>query len=103
MRKTQLNPLEKNQLTEPRTYSNKKNNFCYELLFIDRGNHLKRRKEIYEILNPETKKGVAGGIASGISRSKGTTAPSAIVQKKSFVEATIIKTGFSKRKIIFLL
>ena len=71
----------------------------YELHFIDRGNHLKRRKEIYEEMYPNTKKGIAGGIASGISRSKkSTTAPSAFVQE-SFVEETSQRFGMSERNI----
>ena len=50
---------------------------------------LKRRKEIYETLHPETKAGTAGGKASGVSRSgKDRTS-----DKMSFVQDTASKTG----------
>ena len=63
--------------------------------YIERGEHLARRKAIYEEIHPETKRGAAGGKASGASR--GTTAESAIVQ--SFGKDTAAKTGVSPRVI----
>jgi ParB family chromosome partitioning protein len=66
-----------------------------ELHYTIRGEFLMRRKEIYEELHPETKQGIAGGKASGISR--GTSAESALVQ--SFVADTSDKTGVSSRVI----
>jgi len=65
---------------------------------IEKGEVLKRRKEIYEMLYPETKVGIAGGLASGISRSKGTTDTVSSVQK-SFAEDTAKKLGVSDRTI----
>lgn len=57
---------------------------------------LKRRKEIYLQLHPETKAGVAGGTG----KVKATNADSALVEARpSFVEDTAKKTGKSKRTI----
>ena len=50
---------------------------------------MKRRKELYEARWPETKAGVAGGIASGASR-RGEDRTSEII---SFVQDTAAKTG----------
>ena len=55
-----------------------------ELHYIDRGNQLLRRKEIYEELYPETRAGVAGGKASGATR--GTNETDSFVQLPSFTE-----------------
>lgn len=63
-----------------------------ELYFTDRGDQLSRRKEIYETLYPETKKGAIN------QYSKVLNADSAL-SKPSFVEDTAKKTGVSKRKI----
>ena len=66
-----------------------------ELHYIDIAEQTKRRKEVYEALHPESKAGVAGGKASGVSR--GTTAPGATVQ--SFSDDTFTKTGVAPRTI----
>ncbi len=69
-----------------------KNLIRHDLHFIDRGDHLKRRKEIYELLYPETKQGQYGH--------KGNT----VIEKPeneiiSFSEDTASKTGMSSRTI----
>jgi len=71
----------------------------YELHFIDRGNHLKRRKEIYEELNPETKHGVVGGLAGGRGRSKIATEIISVAKKPSFSKDTSNKIGVTERTI----
>lgn len=67
----------------------------YELHFIDRGIHLKRRKEIYESLHPESKR--IEKIKKNLKQfsDNETVSPSV----KSFTEDTAIKTGVSKRTI----
>ncbi|MBT4512677.1 MAG: ParB N-terminal domain-containing protein, partial [Chloroflexi bacterium] len=66
-----------------------------ELTILDRAEQLKRRKELYEELHPETRRGVAGGKASGASRrgEKRTSADNA------FVQDTAEKTGRARRTI----
>jgi hypothetical protein len=59
---------------------------------------LKRLKQFYEADNQETKKGVAGGKASGVARNKGTTAHSAVVPG-SFTKTTAEKINKSERTI----
>jgi len=72
----------------------------YELHFIDRGNHLKRRKEIYEKINPGTKKGTSQAIGMHKKLGHNVTAPSALTSnQKSFVEETSQKFGISERNI----
>jgi len=68
-----------------------------ELHFTERGDLLVRKKVIYEELYPETKQGISGGKASGVSR--GTNEINSFVKKPSFVEDTANKTGESKRTI----
>lgn len=68
-----------------------------ELHYIDRGNQLLRRKEIYEELYPETRAGVAGGKASGATR--GTNETDSFVQLPSFTEDVSRKTGVSRRTV----
>jgi ParB family chromosome partitioning protein len=63
-----------------------------ELHYIDRGEQLKRRKEIYEELYPETKQGKRNGQTV-------KNADSALLGKPSFVEDTAQKTGASSRVI----
>jgi len=71
-------------------------NLCRaELTAAQRSKQLAKRKELYESLHPETRKGVAGGKASGESR-KGSKRTS---DKMSFVQDTAAKTGKSKRTV----
>ena len=61
-----------------------------------------RRKEIYEMLHPETKAGTAQ--AAGMNRAIGNNVSAKLAPKtKSFVEDTAEKTGMSKRAISRLL
>ena len=65
-----------------------------ELTELERGEHLSRRKCLYEIKHPETKQHVAGGVA------KAASAKSALAhQSSSFVQDAAAKTGISKRSV----
>lgn len=66
-----------------------------ELHYIDRGDQLKRRKEIYESLYPETKHNANFKGNQYIS----SDAESALEQKETFAEDTAKKTGQSARKV----
>lgn len=69
-----------------------------KLTELQKSQQLARRKEIYEELYPETRRGRAGGLASGEAR--GTTAESAVVQRQpSFATDTAAKTGQSERDV----
>lgn len=59
---------------------------------LERGETLKRRKEIYEAIYPETKHGGLPGLPGG-----GKAPKNEIVS--SFAEDTANKTGFSSRTI----
>ena len=63
-----------------------------ELTVLERGEHLLRRKEIYEELHPEVKHGGAPGKSGGGKRAKDATVA-------SFAEDTFAKTGLSVRTI----
>jgi hypothetical protein len=69
-----------------------------ELHYIERGDQLKRRKEIYEAIHPETKIGNSQGIgmkiAAGVDDLGAPGAP-----RSSFVKDTATKTGLSDRMI----
>jgi ParB-like chromosome segregation protein Spo0J len=69
-----------------------------ELHYIERGDQLKRRKEIYEALHPETKKGVSGAVASNESQHHGTTTVPGTAAV-SFAKDTEGKTGMDERTI----
>lgn len=69
----------------------------HNLNHIDEGEQLLRKKEIYEMLYPETKAGTAGGKASGEARR--TTEPVSAVKTKSFVEDSAEKMQVSPRTI----
>lgn len=66
-----------------------------ELTQLEQCLQIARRKEIYEIKHPETKKGTAGGKASGRSR-RGEKRTKETV---SFVRDTAKKTGKTKRTV----
>ena len=59
---------------------------------VEYGELLLRRKEIYESLHPETRRGMRNGQTS-------KTADSAVLETKSFIEDTAEKTGKSSRTI----
>ena len=66
------------------------------------GEQFLRRKELYEMLHPETKAGVAQ--ATGMNRAIGNNVDAKLAStSKSFVEDTSEKTGMSKRTISRLL
>jgi len=65
-----------------------------QLTKLQEGQALKRRKEIYEALHPETKKGAQGGGKNGKGTRKRTES-----DKMSFSEDTAAKTGKSKRTV----
>ena len=66
------------------------------------GEQFLRRKELYEMLYPETKAGAAQ--AAGMNRAVGNNVSANLAPKtKSFVEDTAEKTGMSKRAISRLL
>jgi ParB family chromosome partitioning protein len=61
----------------------------HELTALDRGEFLKQRQEIYELLYPDTKAGVAGGLAkNGVQRTN-----------LSFAENAAERLGVSERSI----
>lgn len=66
------------------------------------GEQFARRKELYEMLHPETKAGAAQ--ATGMNRAVGNNVSAKLAStSKSFVEDTAEKTGMSKRAISCLL
>lgn len=67
-----------------------------DLHWLEQDKQLKRCKEIYEELHPETKQGIAGGKASGISRGTKGIMPSV---KKTFTKDTAEKIGQSQTKV----
>jgi ParB-like chromosome segregation protein Spo0J len=67
-----------------------------ELTVLERGEHLARRKEIYEALHPETKQGGAPGKPGG---GKVAKTPDSGVLVPSFVEETARKTGKGKSTV----
>jgi len=64
----------------------------HELNYLDEGEQLIRRKEIYEMLHPETRQGQRNGQTS-------KTAPSAVLETKPFAVDTAERTGQSVRTI----
>lgn len=65
---------------------------------LEHGEMLLRRKEIYEMLHPETKNGVAQAVAMNKAVGNNVTAKSAVTSK-SFVEDTAKKLGVAPRTI----
>jgi len=66
----------------------------HELTVLQRGEMLARRKVLHEALHPETRRGVAGGKASGVSR-RGERTPVTV----SLVRQVAATTGWSRRTI----
>lgn len=66
----------------------------HELTVLERGELLRRRKELHEVLHPETRRGVAGGIASGAARRGERT-----TDRMSPVQDIAAKTGRSRRSV----
>ena len=64
----------------------------YELHYIERGEQLARRKGIYQILHPETKRGMRNGQTS-------KSADPAFFETPPFADDTAFKTGMSSRVI----
>ena len=64
----------------------------HNLNHIDEADQLLRRKEIYEELHPETRRGMRNGQTS-------KTAAVAVLESKSFVADTSSKTGMAERTI----
>jgi len=75
-----------------------------DLHYIDRGDHLKRRKEIYELLHPETKAGTSQRMGQSAAShpkdsAKVVTPENVPTTIKTFVADTADKTGMSQSKI----
>ncbi len=68
-----------------------------DLTVLERGQQLKRLKELYEVENEDTKKGVAGGKAKSKLSNDLTNEQSAVVP--SFVKDIAEKTKVSERTI----
>lgn len=66
-----------------------------ELHYIDRAEHLQRRKEIYEAMYPETKAGLAQAI--GMNRAIGNNVGDTL--SPTFTEDTASKIGVSERTV----
>jgi hypothetical protein len=66
----------------------------FELTVLERSEHLKRRKEIYEAIHPETRHG-----GTGRGRPKNRVADSATLSASSFVDDTAKKTGRGARTV----
>jgi len=67
---------------------------CLLITALEESQSLKRRKEIYEAMFPETKKGVAGAHASNKAQGQKNAS-----DKMSFASDTAAKTGKSKRTV----
>lgn len=65
---------------------------------VQEWDQLARRKEIYEMLHPETRNGVSQAIAMNVAQGNNVNAPGAFTSK-SFVSDTAEKLGVSKRTI----
>lgn len=68
----------------------------YELTALEEADHFKRRKEIYEILHPET---IARNLPGHLNNYESSDAENALELSPSFAEDTANKTRKSKRSI----
>lgn len=71
----------------------------HNLNHIDEGEQLLRKKEIYEMLYPETKAGVAGAKVTNEKRWGVATEESSAATKKSFVDDSAEKMQLSPRRV----
>ena len=71
----------------------------HNLNHIDEGEQLLRKKEIYEMLYPETKAGVAGAKVTNEKRWGVATEESSAAMKKSFVDDSAEKMQLSPRRV----
>lgn len=67
------------------------------LSVLEEAEHLQRRKEIYEALHPDTRHGVAGGLAGGRGRLKQVRGPSTATP--SFAHEVGRRLGVSERHV----
>ena len=71
----------------------------HNLSHIDEGEQLLRKKEIYEMLYPETKAGTAGAKVTNEKRWGVATEDSSAAMKKSFVDDSAEKMQLSPRRV----
>jgi ParB family chromosome partitioning protein len=73
-------------------------NLCRaELTELERGEHLQKRKELYEQLHPETRQHVAGAMAANTAMQRGNA--TATLARASFANDTAAKTRISGRSV----
>ena len=65
---------------------------------VEEWEQLARRKEIYEILHPETKNGISQALAMNVAQGNNVSAPGALTSKP-FTADTAEKLGVSKRTV----
>ncbi|WP_099205625.1 ParB/RepB/Spo0J family partition protein [Scatolibacter rhodanostii] len=71
----------------------------HNLSHLDEGEQLLRKKEIYEMLYPETKKGVAQAIGMNRAVGNNVSEDSSVTSKKSFVDDSAEKMNLTPRRV----